>query len=75
MDECAILSGQADGATAHERAHHMHAAGIDATTKSIDVTGLKQQAFAQILNAEEKHLHQSKELIDALRGAVAEMGN
>ena len=51
------------------------AAGIDSTTDSIDVTGLKQQAFAQILDAEEKHLGQSKELIDALRRAVAAMGN
>jgi patatin-related protein len=48
--------------------------GIDATTESIDVPGLKKRAFALILDAEEKHLGQSKELIGALRRCVAEMG-
>jgi patatin-related protein len=51
------------------------AAGIDATKDSIDVTGLKKRAFAQVLDAEEKHLGQSKELIGALRRCVAELGN
>jgi patatin-related protein len=50
-------------------------AGIDATQKSIDVTGLKKRAFTLILDAEEKHLGQSEELIGALRRAVAEMGS
>jgi hypothetical protein len=51
------------------------AAGIDAAKGSIDVTGLKKRAFALVLDAEEKHLDQSKELIGALRRCVAELGN
>jgi patatin-related protein len=51
------------------------AAGIDSTTATIDVTALKQRAFAQILDAEEQHLGQSKELIGALRRCVADMGD
>jgi patatin-related protein len=50
------------------------AAGVDATKDSVDVTGLKKRAFTQILDAEEQHLGQSKELIDALRRCVAELG-
>jgi patatin-related protein len=47
-------------------------AGPDATV-ALDVTALKSRAFMQILDAEEKYLPQSKELIAALRRCVAEM--
>jgi patatin-related protein len=41
--------------------------------QSIDIMALKQRAFVQILDAEEKHLVRSKELIAALRLSVAAM--
>jgi hypothetical protein len=47
-------------------------AGPDVTA-ALDVTALKSRAFMQILDAEEKYLPQSKELIAALRRCVAEM--
>ena len=47
-------------------------AGLDVTA-ALDVTALKSRAFMQILDAEEKYLPQSKELIAALRRCVAEM--
>lgn len=39
----------------------------------IDVGALKRRAFTQVLDAEEKHLGESKELIEALRRCVAEL--
>jgi hypothetical protein len=38
---------------------------------TIDVAALKQRAFTQVLDTEEKHLTQSAELISALRRCVA----
>jgi hypothetical protein len=46
-------------------------AGVDASHGTIDVPALKQRAFTRILDAEEKHLTQSQELIAALRRVVA----
>jgi len=48
-------------------------AGADCVAK-IDVTALKRRAFTQVLDAEEKHLGESKDLIAALRRCVAELG-
>jgi len=48
-------------------------AGAESTAK-IDITGLKRRAFTLILDAEEKHLGESQELIAALRRCVAELG-
>jgi hypothetical protein len=48
-------------------------AGIDPAHDAIDVVALKQRGFSQILDAEEKHLVHSHELISALRRSVAEM--
>jgi len=50
------------------------AAGIDLQHSGIDVLALKRRAFERILNAEESHLVHSRELIAALRNAVAEIG-
>jgi patatin-related protein len=50
------------------------AAGIDAAHKDIDVMALKQRGFRRILDAEEKHLTHSNELIAALRKCVAGLG-
>ena len=47
-------------------------AGADCVAK-IDVVALKGRAFTQVLDAEEKHLGESKELIAALRRCVAEL--
>jgi patatin-related protein len=50
------------------------AAGIDSTQTQLDVLALKKRAFGRILDAEEPHLVQSRELIAALRrsiGAIA----
>jgi patatin-related protein len=49
-------------------------AGVAAGEGGFDVRGLKQRAFTAILDAEEPHLHQSAELIAALRRCVAEIG-
>jgi hypothetical protein len=48
------------------------AAGSECTS-TIDVLAMKRKAFTQVLDAEEKHLGQSKELIAALRRCVAEL--
>ncbi len=48
-------------------------AGIDSTHGSIDVSELKQRGFTQILDAEEKILTHSSELIAALRRCVGDM--
>jgi patatin-related protein len=47
-----------------------NAAGIDVLPGGIDVAALKKKGFAQILDAEEKHLIQSKDLIAALRRLI-----
>jgi hypothetical protein len=47
-------------------------AGADSVAK-IDVAALKQRPFTQVLDAEEKHLSESKELIEALRRCIADM--
>jgi patatin-related protein len=49
-------------------------AGIDPARDPIDVAALKQRGFGLILDAEEKHLAHSKELIAALRRCIAAMG-
>ena len=48
-------------------------AGIDFAKHRIDVLALKKRGFARVLDVEERHLTQSKELIAALRRTVAEM--
>jgi patatin-related protein len=48
-------------------------AGRDAVAP-IDVLDLKRRAFSRIVDAEEKHLGQSRELIAALRRCIAEIG-
>jgi patatin-related protein len=48
-------------------------AGIDPRNSGIDVIALKQRAFERVLNAEERHLVHSADLIAALRRAVAEI--
>src|SRR5262245_39251039 len=47
-------------------------AGADCTDK-IDVAALKRRAFTQVLDSEEKHLRESKELIEALRRCIADV--
>jgi patatin-related protein len=49
------------------------AAGREAAAK-INVLALKRRAFTRILDAEEKHLGQSTELIESLRQCVADIG-
>jgi len=49
-----------------------NSAGAENTGK-IDVTALKRRAFTRILDAEEKHLGESQELIASLRRCVAEL--
>jgi hypothetical protein len=49
------------------------AAGTDCVAR-IDIAALKRRAFTQVLDAEEKHLGESNELIAALRRCVAEPG-
>jgi hypothetical protein len=49
-------------------------AGLDPARDPIDVAALKQRGFGLILDAEEKHLANSKELIAALRRCIAAMG-
>jgi hypothetical protein len=48
--------------------------GADSAQHQINVPAFKQRAFSQILDAEEKNLHHSRELIAALRRCVAEVG-
>jgi transposase len=50
------------------------AAGIDLRRDGIDVLALKRRAFERILNAEERHLIHSKELIAAIRSCIADIG-
>src|SRR6201988_4840143 len=45
-------------------------AGLDPAGNAFNVRGLKKRAFTVILDAEEKHLGQSAELIAALRRCV-----
>ncbi len=52
-----------------------NSAGMDLQRCGIDVLALKRQAFARVLDAEESHLVHSKELIAALRSAIAEIGS
>src|SRR6266511_1716829 len=47
-------------------------AGIDPAPDGIDVIALKQRGFTLILDAEEKHLVHSHELIAALRRSIGE---
>ncbi len=49
-------------------------ARIDGAHDGIDIVALKKKAFAQVLDAEEKHLTHSARLIEALRRSVAEIG-
>jgi hypothetical protein len=49
-------------------------AGADCVAK-IDVAALKRRAFTQVLDAEEKHLGESEELIAALRRCVGELAS
>jgi hypothetical protein len=49
-------------------------AGADCVAK-IDIAALKRRAFTQVLDAEEKHLGESKELIAVLRRCVAEIAS
>jgi hypothetical protein len=49
-------------------------AGAEATA-GFDVPALKRRAFNRVLDAEEKNLAQSRDLIAALRQCVAEMGD
>lgn len=51
------------------------AAGIDLQRDGIDVLTLKRRAFQRILDAEERHLTHSKELIAAIRRCIAEIGS
>jgi patatin-related protein len=48
-------------------------AGSDALPSQFNMTAFKRRAFTGILDAEEKHLRHSKELIDALRRRIAEI--
>jgi patatin-related protein len=50
------------------------AAGIDGKKDEIGVRALKQRGFTRILDAEEKHLTHSADLVAALRKCVAEIG-
>jgi patatin-related protein len=50
------------------------AAGIDGKAGQIDILALKKRGFGRILDAEEKHLTHSGELIAGLRRAIAEIG-
>jgi patatin-related protein len=49
-------------------------ARIDAAHEGIDVVALKKRAFTRVLDAEEPHLSESAQLIEALRRRVADMG-
>ncbi len=50
------------------------AAGIESESDSIDVTALKKRAFALILDAEEKYLPQSADLVATLRRSISAIG-
>jgi len=51
------------------------AAGVDQQRDNINVLALKRRAFERILNAEERHLIHSKELIAAIRHSIADIGS
>jgi patatin-related protein len=48
---------------------------LDAALASIDIVDFKKRAFLKVLEAEEKHLRESTELIAALRESVARIGS
>jgi patatin-related protein len=50
------------------------AASVDPQRDGIDILALKRRAFVRILDAEEKHLTHSKELIAAIRRSIADTG-
>ncbi len=50
------------------------AAGLEAMQGRIDITALKKRGFSRILDSEEPHLANSKDLIAALRACVARIG-
>jgi patatin-related protein len=50
------------------------AAGIESESDSIDVTAMKKRAFALILDAEEKYLPQSVDLVATLRRSLSAIG-
>jgi hypothetical protein len=50
------------------------AASVDPQRDGIDILALKRRAFVRILDAEEKHLTHSKELIAAIRRSIADAG-
>jgi len=50
-------------------------ARVELRREGFDVLALKKRAFARILDREEAHLPNSKELIAALRRSIAEMGS
>jgi len=50
------------------------AAGIDPSGRDVDIAALKRRAFARILDAEDKALPNSVELIARLRRAIQEIG-
>jgi hypothetical protein len=51
------------------------AAGLDLAQQSIDVLALKKRGFASILDREEKNLTRSRELIEALRRSIGQIGD
>ena len=51
------------------------AAGLELAQQSIDVLALKKRGFASILDREEKNLGRSRELIEALRRSVGQIGD
>jgi patatin-related protein len=50
------------------------AAGLDGKADRIDILALKKRGFSLIIDAEEKHLTDSRELIAALRRSIGEIG-
>jgi patatin-related protein len=53
----------------------LNSAGLDGGGQGIDVRDLKRRAFSLVLDAEEKHLPRSGELIRLLRQAFAQMAS
>ncbi len=51
------------------------ASGIDLQRDGIDALALKRRAFERILNAEERHLVHSQELIAAIRCCITAIGS
>jgi patatin-related protein len=50
-------------------------AGVDPQHDSVDVLALKRRAFLRILDAEERHLVHSKELIGEIRHSITNIGS